>query len=72
MHIRRRAGQEHAVGDLEQIVELVGIGARHDQRLAAGQPDRVDVLLRGHVEAVVPEHAVAGRHEDDGLRVAAA
>ena len=71
VHVGRRAGQQHAVGQIEQRIEFVGLRARHHQRQAAGQAHRIDVLLAGDVERVLAEHAVAGRHQHDGLGVRA-
>jgi hypothetical protein len=67
MHVRLRAGQQHTVGEVEQRIEFVGEivdrGGRHEQRRAACQAHRVDVLLAGDVKRVVTQHAVASGHE---------
>jgi hypothetical protein len=63
--VRRRAGEQHAVGGAQQVIELARVRSRHHQRLASGQPDRVDVLLRDEVDELLSEDTVARRHQDE-------
>jgi len=66
VHVGRRAGEQHAVRQVEQRVDLAVQRVRHHQRQAAGQAHEVDVLLAGHVEGVQADLPVAGRHQHHG------
>jgi hypothetical protein len=69
MHVRRRAGQQHAVGELQQRRHVVGGCVGHHQRQTAREAHRVDVLLPGDVERMSAEFAIAGGEEDQRLAI---
>jgi hypothetical protein len=67
MHVRRRTGQQHTVGHFEKAVDLIGLGARHDQGQAPREPHRVGVLAAGDVKRMPVQHRIAGGYEHDRI-----